>query len=63
MRRYGLNDALNAYWSATNHREMQAAHHEILLFGGKDGYPASAARWQRYVARKLRQLALWVERF
>jgi len=53
---------LNAYWSATNHREMQAAHHEILLFGGKDGYPNSS-QWRTFLARKLRQLALFVENF
>jgi len=61
VRQYNLNDAIKAYWSATNAREEQAAYHEMLLFGGKDGYPISS-QWRIFLARKLRQLAIFIEK-
>jgi hypothetical protein len=55
-----LKRALDAYWGAKSRREEQAAYHEILLFGGPDGYPV-ASPWRCWVARQLRKVALWVE--
>jgi hypothetical protein len=57
---YGLRHALAAYWDSKNHREQQAAYHEILLFGGLDGYP-NYPGWRTVLARMLRKVALWVE--
>lgn len=54
-----LRTALDAYWAADSFREFQSAYHEILLFGGKDGY--SNFGWRGYVARMLRRAALWFE--
>lgn len=54
-----LKSAADAYWEAGTPREHQAAYHEILLFGGSDGYREG---WRVPVARWLRRLALWVER-
>jgi hypothetical protein len=56
-----LDSALEAYWAASSHREDQAAYHEILLFGGVDGYP-SHGRFRTSVIRWLRRLALWIEK-
>ncbi len=56
-----LSSALDAYWTASSHREGQAAYHEILLFGGKDGYP-SHGKIKTAIIRRLRQLAHWIER-
>jgi hypothetical protein len=56
-----LSSALDAYWTASSRREDQAAYHEILLFGGPDGYP-SHGKARTAVIRWLRQLALWIER-
>jgi hypothetical protein len=56
-----LESALNAYWNSGSHREDQAAYHEILLFGGPDGYP-SHGKLRTAVIRWLRQAALWLER-
>lgn len=56
-----LDSALAAYWNATSHREEQSAYHEILLFGGPDGYP-SHGKVRTSVIRWLRKLALWIER-
>ncbi len=60
-----LNSALHAYWNAKNGREDQAAYHEILLFGGPDGWHQVAARggstWRGIIARALRRAALWIE--
>jgi hypothetical protein len=56
-----LKSALDAYWGAKSRREEQAAYHEILLFGGRDGYPINNW-WRPSVARWLRRLALWVEK-
>ncbi len=55
-----LSTALDAYWSAHSRREEQAAYHEILLFGGPDGYRLSPkpAVW---IVRRLRMLAYWIE--
>ena len=50
--------AREAYWSAANVREEQAAYHELLLFGGHDGFREG---WRPAVARCLRQLALKIE--
>lgn len=55
-----LQSAYNAYWGAKSRRDEQAAYHEILLFGGRDGYP-SGSRWRIWAAQHLRRLALWVE--
>ncbi len=60
MRVHNLKTALDAYWSAKNSREDQAAYHEILLFGGHDGYP-SHGPFRTGVIRWLRKLALWLE--
>lgn len=58
-----LESALDAYWDAYgSSRAGQAAYHEILLFGGKDGYPPTESRWRLALARWLRLLALKVER-
>lgn len=56
-----LNSAAKAYWAARNRREEQAAYHEILLFGGRDGYPRSFP-WRCAIARWLRIAALWIEK-
>ena len=55
-----LDQALDAYWNAHSHREDQAAYHEILLFGGPDGYP-NHGPFRTGVIRFLRRLALWIE--
>lgn len=54
-----LQQAYDAYWASTNRREHQAAYHEILLFGGKDGY---CSGWRSVLARWLRMAALWLDR-
>ena len=54
------SDAINAYWKATSRREQQAAYHEILLFGGKDGYP-SYGPVRTALARWLRIAAMWMD--
>lgn len=56
-----LESALKAYWSARSRREDQAAYHEILLFGGVDGYPSHGPA-RTAVIRGLRRIALWLER-
>jgi hypothetical protein len=58
---HDLPSALDAYWRAQNRREDQAAYHEILLFGGKDGYP-SHGKYRTAVIRWLRKMALWLEK-
>lgn len=58
---HNLDTALEAYWASGTPRENQAAYHEILLFGGLDGYPGPSP-YRAAVARALRRLALWVER-
>jgi len=58
---HDLDTALAAYWSATSRREDQAAYHEILLFGGPDGYPNHGPK-RTAIIRWLRKLALWLER-
>ena len=55
-----LREAVDAYWNSHSRREEQAAYHEILLFGGPDGYPDASA-WRCSVTRWLRRLALWIE--
>lgn len=55
---HSLKDATDVYWASNTRREMQAAYHEILLFGGKDGYRLG---WRNTVARWLRILALKIE--
>lgn len=55
-----LQSAIDAYYAAKNRREEQAAYHEILLFGGVDGY-RTEPRLIVWVVRKLRQLAYWIE--
>lgn len=54
---FDLDTALAAYWSATSSREDTAAYHQILLFGGVDGYP-DYGPWRTTIARWLRKLAL-----
>lgn len=56
-----LEEAYQAYWSAKNRREEQSAYHEILLFGGRDGYPDHGA-WKSAVIRLLRRLANWLDK-
>lgn len=55
-----LRTAYKAYWEANSLRETQAAYHEILLYGGVDGYRDLG--WRTAVVRALRRLALWLER-
>jgi len=55
-----LKSALDAYWAAHSFREQQAAYHEILLFGGKDGY-TNDPRWRAAIVRALRLFAHWIE--
>jgi hypothetical protein len=55
-----LQQALDAYWNAHSRREEQAAYHEMLLFGGSDGY-APDGIMRPWIARTLRRLACWVE--
>ncbi len=50
--------AFAAYWSAQTRREQQAAYHEVLLFGGRDGYREG---WRYAVVRWLRRVALVIE--
>lgn len=52
--------AYSAYWAAKSPREEQAAYHEILLFGGYDGFPPPS-KARTWAARKLRKLALIIE--
>jgi hypothetical protein len=56
-----LKVAYDRYWSAKNPRDEQAAYHEILLFGGNDGYGAGG--WRSWTARQLRRLALWIDQY
>lgn len=51
-----LAQATDAYRAAHSPREEQAAYHEMLLFGGRDGYP-NVGRFRQAVARALRRLA------
>ncbi len=55
-----LPSAINRYWQAKNSREEQAAYHEILLYGGRDGYPCDGTV-RPAIARFLRRAALWIE--
>jgi hypothetical protein len=55
-----LASAYDAYWNSHSRREDQAAYHEILLFGGIDGY-ASGPKWRTVLVRMLRRLAHWIE--
>ena len=57
----GLDSAYDAYWRSLTPRELQAAYHEILLFGGRDGYPG-VSKWRAAMARWARRFACWVER-
>ncbi len=59
MRVWNLETALDAYWGAKSSREEQAAYHEVLLFGGRNGY--SNTGWRSAIARWLRRAALWIE--
>lgn len=56
---HDLDTAMQAYWSATTTREDTAAYHQILLFGGVDGYP-DYGKTRTTIARWLRKAALWV---
>lgn len=55
-----LGSAYDAYWTAHNRREDQAAYHEILLFGGRDGW-AGDSKWRAALARWARRFACWIE--
>ena len=57
---HNLDTALQAYWAAQSPQEDTAAYHQILLFGGIDGYP-SQRPWRITLARWLRKLALRVD--
>jgi hypothetical protein len=56
-----LEEALEAYWAANSHRESQAAYHEVILFGGDDGW-APSGPVRSWLARQARRFALWIER-
>lgn len=58
---HNLESALSAYWTANSRREDQAAYHEILLFGGNDGFP-SHGPVRTWAIQMLRKAALWLER-
>lgn len=51
-----LEQANKAYWDASTPREHQAAYHEVLLFGGRDGYSGHGVV-RAWVVRTLRRLA------
>jgi hypothetical protein len=55
-----LASAYDAYWGSRSPREDQAAYHEILLFGGRDGW-APDPKWRAALARWARRFAGWVE--
>ena len=55
-----LHQAYDAYWNAHSRRDEQAAYHEILLFGGTNGYGTDRVV-RPWIARTLRRLACWVE--
>ena len=55
-----LQQAIDAYWLAQSRRDEQAAYHEILLFGGKDGYP-HGPRWRIVIVRTLRRIAAYLD--
>ena len=56
-----LSQAYEAYWSANTFREEQAAYHEILLFGGHDGYAAGGNKLRSAAAWAARRFAHWIE--
>lgn len=56
---FNLDTACQAYWNSHSWRENQAAYHEMLLFGARDGW--YDAGWRLTAARVLRRLALWIE--
>ncbi len=56
---HDLRTATKAYWGARTVREDQAAYHEMLLFGGEDGWRDRC--WRTTLARWLRKVALLVE--
>lgn len=60
-----LSSALDAYWTAKSRREDQAAYHEILLFGGNDGWHqvgnSGGPTWRGWLAKVLRKSALLIE--
>jgi hypothetical protein len=59
-----LASAYDAYWGSHSSRENQAAYHEILLFGGRDGYAGTTgwfAHTRAALARFARVFACWVE--
>ena len=59
-----LPAAYDRYWAARNYAEQQAAVYEILLKGGRDGYPNTAVgEWRRSIARGLRWLAWKMDQF
>jgi len=57
---HDLPSALEAYWNAHSRREEQAAYHEILLYGGRDGY-SDHGKFRMWLVRSIRKLALWVD--
>lgn len=50
--------AATRYWTAQDKRAEQMAYHEMLLFGGPDGYRFG---WRSIIARWLRYLACRIE--
>jgi len=55
---YSLAAAQEAYWHAETPAQERQAYHQILLFGGNDGYRSG---WRPALARLLRRIALAVE--
>jgi hypothetical protein len=56
---YDIDTALQAYWNSRTFRENQAAYHEILLFGGNDGWGSNT--FGEKIAKLLRKLAIFFE--
>jgi len=58
---HDLETAIKAYWAAKSRREEQAAYHEILLFGGIDGY-TSHGQIRSWIIRALRRISNWLDK-
>lgn len=57
-----LDAAYEAYWNSHSRREEQAAYHEMLLFGARDGYGPDGAKFRQWLVRMLRLIAAGIEK-